>query len=158
MLLKVFSPYEIVFEKEIEKVNFEGVDGFFTFLPKHIDFVSVLAPSIVTYFEKNNKKSYLACDSGFVLKEGGNVLLSVHNVIEGNNVSNDENSSKLITEKLLKYSIPFKNKENFEFVEINFFIDEVRDLIYLLFNSITFDNSNYVDYYSILLKLKEKTD
>jgi len=83
MLLKVFSPYEIVFEKEIEKVNFEGVDGFFTFLPKHIDFVSVLAPSIVTYFEKNNKKSYLACDSGFVLKEGGNVLLSVHNVIEG---------------------------------------------------------------------------
>jgi len=75
-----------------------------------------------------------------------------------NNVSNDENSSKLITEKLLKYSIPFKNKENFEFVEINFFIDEVRDLIYLLFNSITFDNSNYVDYYSILLKLKEKTD
>lgn len=75
-----------------------------------------------------------------------------------NNISNDENSSKLITEKLLKYSIPFKNRENFEFVEINFFVDEVGDLIYLLFNSITFDNSNYVDYYSILLKLKEKTD
>lgn len=75
-----------------------------------------------------------------------------------NSISNDENSSKLITEKLLKYSIPFKNKENFEFVEINFFIDEVGDLIYLLFNSITLDDANYVDYYSILLKLKEKTD
>ena len=86
MELKVCSPFGIVLEKQIQKITLEGLNGFFTFLPHHIDFLSVLTPSIATYTEKDGKISYLACNSGLVLKEGEVVSLCVHKAIIGNDL------------------------------------------------------------------------
>ena len=83
MRLKVCSPFGIVLEKEIQKITLEGLNGFFTFLPHHIDFLSVLAPSIASYTEENGKTAYLACNSGVVLKEGNLVSLCVRKAIVG---------------------------------------------------------------------------
>lgn len=83
MHLKVCSPFGIVLEKEIQKVTLEGLNGFFTFLPHHIDFLSVLTPSIASYTGKEGKTAYLACNSGLVLKEGPVVSLCVHKAIIG---------------------------------------------------------------------------
>ena len=48
MMFKVFSPIGILVDTEIQKVDFEAIDGFFTLLPKHVDFVTALKPGILT--------------------------------------------------------------------------------------------------------------
>lgn len=80
MLMRVFSPTGTLLEKEVEKVNFQALDGAHTFLPKHADYLSVLTPDVVTY-ESGGKKSYIACNRGVILKQGENVFLSVRSAI-----------------------------------------------------------------------------
>ena len=62
-------------------------------------------------------------------------------------------SAKRLKEKLLRYSIPFKDNGK-EKVEVQFFVNEADDIIYhLLLNLKEVETS--LDYYSVLLKIRE---
>lgn len=76
MLFKVFSPLGILIDKSVSKIDFEAIDGFFTLLPKHIDFVSALKTGILTYTLEGGQKSYLACYQGILIKKGESVHLT----------------------------------------------------------------------------------
>lgn len=86
MLLKVFSPIELILETEILKVDFEAIDGFFTLLPRHTDFVSALAPCIVSYQIPNKKTAYMACNQGVIVKKGPDVQISTKLAVLGDDL------------------------------------------------------------------------
>lgn len=86
MLLKVFSPIELILETEILKVDFEAIDGFFTLLPRHTDFVSALAPCVVSYQTPNKKTAYMACNQGVIVKKGPDVQISTKLAVLGDDL------------------------------------------------------------------------
>ncbi|MBQ3696086.1 MAG: F0F1 ATP synthase subunit epsilon [Alphaproteobacteria bacterium] len=75
MNLKLLTPTQILVDTPIEKIDVEALDGFFTLLPRHIDFVTALKSGILTYVV-NEKKYYAACDHGVLVKKGDDVRVS----------------------------------------------------------------------------------
>ena len=75
MNLKLLTPTQILLDVSIEKLDVEALDGFFTLLPRHIDFVTALKSSILSY-EVNGQKYYAACDHGVLVKMGDTVRVS----------------------------------------------------------------------------------
>lgn len=75
MRLKILTPTQIEADVQIQKVDFEALDGFFTLLPKHIDFVDSLKQTIVQY-QSNGKTCYAACDKGVIVKKADEVIIS----------------------------------------------------------------------------------
>lgn len=87
MLFKVFSPLGILIDRPVSKIDFEAIDGFFTLLPKHIDFISALKTGILTYTDLKGKKAYIACHQGILIKKGKNVSLTTKLGILDNDLS-----------------------------------------------------------------------
>ncbi len=87
MKLKVTSPIGIVLRTEIQKIDFEAMDGYFTILPRHVDFVTALPASIVTYQTTDGQTRYMACNRGLFIKKGGDVFLSVHKAVLSENLA-----------------------------------------------------------------------
>lgn len=81
MRLKILTPTQIEVDTLIDKVDFEALDGFFTLLPKHIDFVDSLKQTIVQY-KAGNKTYYVACDKGVVVKKADEVIISTSLAIQ----------------------------------------------------------------------------
>ena len=55
MTVKIFLPTEIFLEQEnILALTAEGLEGYFTLLPQHIDYVSILVPGILTLLRSDN--------------------------------------------------------------------------------------------------------
>jgi F-type H+-transporting ATPase subunit epsilon len=76
MRLKVLLPTEILLEEEVAKVIAEGENGYFCLLPRHIDFVSVLVPGILTLTTPEGKEEFAALDGGVLVKVGPEILVS----------------------------------------------------------------------------------
>ncbi|HBO50324.1 MAG TPA: hypothetical protein DD619_06040 [Alphaproteobacteria bacterium] len=81
MQLTVCSPLGTVLQTKALKVTFETLNGFYTLMPKHVDFVAAMKPNIVRYTDENNAESYVACHRGIVVKKGQNVTMSVQNAV-----------------------------------------------------------------------------
>lgn len=81
MRLKILTPTQIEVDTLIQKIDFEALDGFFTLLPKHIDFVDSLKQTIVQY-QTNDKTYYVACDKGVVVKKADEVIISTNLAIQ----------------------------------------------------------------------------
>jgi len=81
MKLKVLLPTQVFLEQEVRKISGEALNGSFTILPRHLDFVTVLQPGLL-YFESNEKETFLAVDKGVLLKAGAEVLASVKNAVK----------------------------------------------------------------------------
>lgn len=75
MYLRIYSPTEVILDTPVNQVDFEAIDGFFTLLPKHMDMVSALKPSILSY-KIGDKKSYVACNKGVLVKKNDVVSVS----------------------------------------------------------------------------------
>jgi len=87
MTVSIFLPTEIFFEEdEIRKVMTEGIEGWFTLLPEHIDYVAILTPSILTLKDNNRETRYFAVDHGTLVKRGKQVFISTRRAIHGKNL------------------------------------------------------------------------
>lgn len=87
MKLIVCTPLGEVLNTEIRKISLEFLNGYHTFLPKHIDFASIIKPSIATYTDGNGAQKYIACHNGVAVKKGQNITLSVQQAVLGNSLS-----------------------------------------------------------------------
>ena len=76
MELKVVTPTEVILSCPIQKITIEGIDGFRSLLPKHMDFITALKSGIMTYLTLDNKTKYLACNQGLFVKCGTQVSIS----------------------------------------------------------------------------------
>lgn len=102
MNLKVLLPSEVLLEEEVEKVTAEAENGFFTILPRHIDFVAALVPSIFSYQDKSGTEHFLALDSGVLVKQGDQVFVSAARAVPGDDLDylqeTVENELKVLSE------------------------------------------------------------
>ncbi len=83
MRLKVLLPTEVLLDQEVVKVIAEAGNGFFCLLPRHIDFVAALVPSLFAFVPVEGPEEFLAVDEGVLVKCGQEVLVSTRNAIQG---------------------------------------------------------------------------
>ena len=83
MKLKILLPTEVLLEEEVTKVTAEAENGFFTLLPRHIDFVAALVPSIFAYVTAAGQERFLALDQGILVKKGRLVQVSATRAVCG---------------------------------------------------------------------------
>ena len=81
MKLTVFTPLGEILKSKIKKVTVETLNGYYTLLPKHVDFAAAMGENIVTYTTEQNQKKYLACHRGIVVKKGDAVTITVQNAV-----------------------------------------------------------------------------
>lgn len=99
MELGIYLPSH-VFRKEdmVEKIVAEGMEGYFTLLPRHVDYVSVLVPGILTIIT-SERQFLFAVDQGTLVKQGHRVRIATRNCVEGENL---ETLAQLVHEKYLE--------------------------------------------------------
>lgn len=87
MRLKILLPAYVFLEQETQKIVAEGRNGYFCLLPRHVDFVSALTPSILMLVNEAGMKEYIAVSEGILLKIGSQVFISVHDAVKGENLN-----------------------------------------------------------------------
>ncbi len=80
--LKIITPLEVFNVENVSKIKTEGLEGHFTILPNHADYVSSITTSIFS-FEKNGKTEYFDVDGGILVKYGNCVDFSIRHAIRG---------------------------------------------------------------------------
>lgn len=83
MKLTVFTPLGTVLKSKINKVTVETLNGYYTLLPKHVDFAAAMNANIVSYTTEHNTEKYVACHRGIVVKKGDEVTITVQNAVTG---------------------------------------------------------------------------
>ncbi len=88
MNASIYLPTEIYWQSgDIWKIIAEGLEGYYTLLPRHIDYVSVLVPGILLVEDKDNKEHYFAIDHGTLIKQGREVSISARNCVKGDDLA-----------------------------------------------------------------------
>ena len=86
MKLKVLLPSEVLLEERVNQVTAEAANGYFTLLPRHIDFVTSLVPGIFIFYTEEGKERFMAVDGGILVKRGDEVFLSTTRAVEGSDM------------------------------------------------------------------------
>jgi len=107
LTLKISTPIGIALETTTKQVDFEAIDGFFTILPRHVDMVSALKSGILSY-KVGDKKAYVACNKGVLVKKNDEVSVSTKLAVLGTDLK----------ELQQKIAIDFKEMEQ-ERKEVN---------------------------------------
>jgi F-type H+-transporting ATPase subunit epsilon len=81
--LMVHLPDEVLLDEEVGRVSAEAEDGAFTLLPRHVDFVTALAPGLLSYATPGGRERFLAVDRGILVKSGREVRVSVMDAVAG---------------------------------------------------------------------------
>ena len=81
MNFMVYTPLGTALKTKALKVSFETISGYYTLLPRHVDFVSAMNANIVRYTDEENNERYVACHRGIVVKKGENLTISVQNAV-----------------------------------------------------------------------------
>lgn len=87
MNLKVVELTRTLIDTEVTKVLAEDGAGFFGLLPKHVDFVTVLVPGILTFSSMEGGLHYVALEEGILVKVGRNVLVSTTRAVLSDELS-----------------------------------------------------------------------
>ncbi|MEQ8763951.1 MAG: F0F1 ATP synthase subunit epsilon [Planctomycetota bacterium] len=74
--LKILLPTEILVEQPVRQILAEGDSGWFCLLPRHIDFVASLVPSVLVFHDEDDAERFVAVDEGVLVKCAGEVLVS----------------------------------------------------------------------------------
>ncbi|MFZ5760466.1 MAG: F0F1 ATP synthase subunit epsilon [Thermodesulfobacteriota bacterium] len=82
--LAIFLPNRLFRQIDsVVKVVAEGLEGFFTLLPRHVDYVTVLVPGILTVQAEDGRPLFFAVDHGTLIKQNRTIRIATRNCIEG---------------------------------------------------------------------------
>jgi len=87
MRLTVWLPTEILMQEEVSRIKAEAPNGWFGLLPRHIDFVTALVPSVLTFARTGGTEEYLAIDHGILVKCGPEVSVSTRAAVRSANLA-----------------------------------------------------------------------
>ncbi|WP_031434487.1 F0F1 ATP synthase subunit epsilon [Methylomarinum vadi] len=87
MRLKLLLPSEILIDEPVRKVIAQGQNGSFCLEPRHVDFVSALAPGILQYIDAERREVFVAVDEGILVKCADEVLISAYNAVRGEDLA-----------------------------------------------------------------------
>jgi len=85
--LEVFVPTALLLEAEADRIVAEAVEGSLGILPRHIDYVAVLVPGILTFDTPEGEERLVAVDRGLLVKRGDRVTVSVRDAVRGDELS-----------------------------------------------------------------------
>ena len=84
--MSIYLPSHIFWQADqVDKVVAEGLEGYFTLLPRHIDYVSVLVPGILNVHSAG-VDSLFAVDHGTLVKQGSTVRIATRNCVQGTDI------------------------------------------------------------------------
>jgi F-type H+-transporting ATPase subunit epsilon len=83
MRLKVLLPREILIDESVLQVTVEAGEGSVTLLPRHIDYVTVLVPGLLSFINAVGDEKFLAVDAGTLVKCRDEVFVSTRSAIRG---------------------------------------------------------------------------
>lgn len=83
MKLTVLLPSQVLLEEEVIRIKAEAEDGWFGILPKHVDTVAALVPSVFVFQQPGKAEEYIAVDHGILVKCGPDVRVSTRNAVRG---------------------------------------------------------------------------
>jgi F-type H+-transporting ATPase subunit epsilon len=84
MNLRILLPFKIFARLEnVSRIIVETLDGSFGLLPHRLDCVAALVPGILSYSTPDGGTTYLAIDTGLLVKRGDDVSISVRRAIHG---------------------------------------------------------------------------
>ena len=83
MNLKVVTPTRVIVDTRVRQVTAQGRDGSRTYLPRHIDFVTTVAPSVMSWLPAEGEEQFAAVDEGILVKVGEELLLSTTYAMQG---------------------------------------------------------------------------
>ncbi|MCK9489457.1 MAG: F0F1 ATP synthase subunit epsilon [Xanthomonadales bacterium] len=83
MRVRVILPSGVLLDCVAGKIIAEAPNGSFCLLPRHVDFVSALAPGILALTLEDGAETFLAVDEGTLVKRGAEVDVSAWNALEG---------------------------------------------------------------------------
>ncbi|MEX2470835.1 MAG: F0F1 ATP synthase subunit epsilon [Gemmatimonadota bacterium] len=87
MKIEILLPSRILTSDDVSKVVAEGLEGSFGILEHHVDYVSPLVPGILTYRRSaDDSERIFAVDEGTLVKVGPEVLVSVRDAVEGDDL------------------------------------------------------------------------
>jgi len=81
MKLMVLLPSAVLMDEEVSKIKAEAENGHFCLLPHHVDFVTALVPSVLTFENASGREEYLAVDHSILVKCGATVSLSTRQAV-----------------------------------------------------------------------------
>jgi len=96
--LSVVTPTSM-FEREIKHIRLKDETGFFGVMKNHIDFLTVLVPSLCYYRDANDREMFLAVDGGILDVRGGTVSLTSREIHESEDA---ENLAEIIEKTILE--------------------------------------------------------
>lgn len=83
MQLKIVLPTKILINTTAIKVIAEAENGIFCLLPRHIDFVTTLIPSLLSFVSPQGEEQFMEIDQGILIKQGNQVTVATQNAIQG---------------------------------------------------------------------------
>ncbi len=83
MHLQILLPTDVLVDTQVTRVVAEAENGSFCLLPRHTNFVTSLAPGILTYTDTQNIEHFVGVAEGVLVKTGDNVLTSVEYGVQG---------------------------------------------------------------------------
>ena len=83
MKLTVLLPSEALLEEEVLRIRAQAENGWFGILPRHVDMVTALVPSVLVFQRPGQAEEYLAVDQGILVKCGPEVTVSTRNAVRG---------------------------------------------------------------------------
>lgn len=86
MYLQVLLPTEVLVDQPVIKVVARAANGSFCLLPRHIDFVSALVPSVLCFSNQQGEEEFAAIDEAVLVKCGHEVLISTFNGVRGSDL------------------------------------------------------------------------
>jgi F-type H+-transporting ATPase subunit epsilon len=85
--LSILLPDRVLLSSQVTRLGGDAVNGSFVVLPRHIDFVTALVPSILYYQAEDRDPSFVAIDHGILVKRADSVWVSVLQAIAGDDLA-----------------------------------------------------------------------
>ncbi len=82
--LTIVTPTKIL-ERDITHIRLKDETAYFGIMKGHIDFLTVLVPSLCYYRDASGKETFLAVDGGILSVRGGKVTLTSRQAYESDN-------------------------------------------------------------------------
>lgn len=86
MRLQILLPTEVLIDEPAARITADAENGSFCLLPRHVNFVTSLAPGILAFIDADSQERILGVAEGILVKSGRDVRVSVEYGVLGDNL------------------------------------------------------------------------